>query len=222
MEKIILGFFICSVAIATQIVDAQGTTFLSNLEQPSTGSDAVASDSWLAIAFGSGNNAGGYTLNSVQLGMTDASGNPNNLMVTLYQHYNGANLLTSNLGSLNGSSDPATGGVYVFSPASNLTLSANAFYLVVLTAGTAVVNGAYELSLAGASFYNPSGGWTVGDMGPLFSSLNGSSWNLISGNPQFSINATAVPEPSTLGLLTLGGLLLGWRWRKSSRFFFEQ
>ena len=26
-----------------------------------------------------------------------------------------------------------------------------------------------------------------------------------------------VPEPSTLGLLTLGGLLLGWRWRIFSR-----
>ena len=28
-----------------------------------------------------------------------------------------------------------------------------------------------------------------------------------------------VPEPGTLGILAFGGLLLGWRWLKSSRFF---
>ena len=28
---------------------------------------------------------------------------------------------------------------------------------------------------------------------------------------------TTVPEPSVVGLLTLGGLFLGWRWRKTSR-----
>ena len=30
-------------------------------------------------------------------------------------------------------------------------------------------------------------------------------------------SSQAVPEPSTLTLLTVGGLFLGWRWRKSSR-----
>jgi len=28
-----------------------------------------------------------------------------------------------------------------------------------------------------------------------------------------------VPEPGVFGLVSFGGLLLGWRWRKSSRFF---
>ena len=35
------------------------------------------------------------------------------------------------------------------------------------------------------------------------------NWSLVS--------LSVVPEPSTLSLLTLGGLLLGWRWRKTSR-----
>ena len=33
----------------------------------------------------------------------------------------------------------------------------------------------------------------------------------------FVFSTSAVPEPSVVGLLTLGGLFLGWRWRKSSR-----
>jgi hypothetical protein len=41
-----------------------------------SGSPSVASDSWLAAEFGTGTDASGYVLNSVQLGMTDASGNP--------------------------------------------------------------------------------------------------------------------------------------------------
>ena len=30
-----------------------------------------------------------------------------------------------------------------------------------------------------------------------------------------------VPEPGTLGILAFGGLFLGWRWQKSSRFSFK-
>jgi len=34
-----------------------------------------------------------------------------------------------------------------------------------------------------------------------------------------TFQAFPVPEPGTVGILAFGGLLLGWRWLKSSRFF---
>jgi hypothetical protein len=60
------------------------TAYLSNLGQSSTGSLAVGSDSWLAASFGTGTNEGGYELNSIQLAMTDASGNPSGFTVMIY------------------------------------------------------------------------------------------------------------------------------------------
>ena len=53
--------------LAPQITQAQGTIYLSNLDQPSTGSLAVGSDSWIGVPFLTGNNVGGYVLNSFQL-----------------------------------------------------------------------------------------------------------------------------------------------------------
>ena len=67
------------------VVQAQGTmTYLSSLSQSSTGSDPVGSDSWLAAIVWNGNNPGGYSLDSIQLGMADASGFPSNFTVMLY------------------------------------------------------------------------------------------------------------------------------------------
>ena len=52
------------------------------------------------------NNGGGYSLNSIQLGMADASGNPSGFTVMLYaQDYNhfGGIVPGSSLATLNGS-----------------------------------------------------------------------------------------------------------------------
>jgi hypothetical protein len=83
----------------------------------------------------------------------------------------------------------------------------------VLTAGTAVANGAYDWSYVGASSYNPSGGW--GGFGGVLTSSDGSSWlGGYSVNPQYAVNATAIPEPGVLGLLGLGALVFLWHRRK--------
>jgi hypothetical protein len=213
MKKIIIMFVVG--LLAPQIVQAQGTTYLSNLGQLSIGSHAVASDSWLAADFFTGNNADGYVLNSVQLGMTDASGNPNGFTIMIYANSNPDTILPgSSLGTLSGSTDPVTAGTYTYAPASNLTLSPNADYFIVLTAGTAVANGAYDWSRANTDTYNPSGSWRGGP-GIFFTSSNGLNWNLSSPYAQYAINATPIPEPSICGLSVLSGLLFIWRHRKA-------
>jgi hypothetical protein len=155
MKNLIIGSVIALASIlAPQILKAQGTTFLSNLGQPSDGSNAVGSDSWLAALFFTGTNSSGYMLGSLQLAITDASGNPSGFTAMLYSALIGGGTFPgSSLGTLDGSLNPTTAGIYTFTPASNLTLSAGTPYFIVLTAGTTVVNGAYEWSVMNTPSY---------------------------------------------------------------------
>jgi hypothetical protein len=225
MKKIIIyGIITLAVTLNTQILRAQGTiTYLSNLGQTSIGTNSVGNDSWLAIGFSTGNNTGGYTLDSILLAMADASRNPNNFTLMLYSSMLGHTTIIpgSSLETLNGSLNPVTAGTYTYNAPSNLTLSSDTTFFIVLTAGTAVANGAYELNFASAgpySLYNPSGGWMAppfDNANDNYQSSNGLNWNFANtGFPQFAINATAVPEPSSEILLGLGGVFFGLvRWK---------
>jgi hypothetical protein len=219
MKKMI----VCSVVVflvtllTPQIVVSQGTTYLSNLGQNSTNSNVVGSDSWLAESFLTGNNVGGYLLNSVQLAMTNASGNPNGFALLLYSSMRPNEYFPSNnLGALNGSANPATADIFTYTTVSNMTLLPGTVYFLVVTAGTTVANGAYEWSLASLN-YNPSGGWRApaGVAGQdTYSSINGLNWTRTFIDPQFAINASAIPEPGVLSLLALGSLGLFLNRRK--------
>jgi hypothetical protein len=205
MKKIIVSGVIAfaSALLAPQKIQAQGAmTYVSNLGQSSTGSLAVGSDSWLAEDFNTGTNAGGYTLDSIQLGMADALGNPNAFTVMLYTATEKTGIFPgSSLGTLDGSLNPTSAGIYTYTPASSLTLLPETQYFIVLTAGTTVANGAYEWLYANTSSYNPNGGWNGG---VAFISSNGSSpWHAQVGNPQsdfpeVATDAIPVPEPGVL------------------------
>src|SRR6202044_1757535 len=79
------GFVLAAGLFVPQTTRAQGTlTYLSNLGQPSVGSEDEASNSWFAADFSTGNNIGGYSLNFIQLGMTNASGTPSGFTVMIY------------------------------------------------------------------------------------------------------------------------------------------
>jgi hypothetical protein len=218
MKKIIINsFIIFVVTLAPQVVQAQGTmNYLSNLGEAPAGSLAVGSNSWFAALFRTGTNVGGYMLNSVQFAMTNATGNPSGFTATLNGGglYPGGNPpVGSTLGALGGSLNPVSGGIFTYTPVSNLTLSANTYYAIVLTAGTAVANGAYEWDYANPSSYNPSGGWLRGN---FYGASDGFSWGVIPSDfPLLAINATAIPEPGVLGLLGLGGLVFLWHRRKA-------
>jgi hypothetical protein len=151
--------------------------------------------------------------------MTNASGNPSGFMLMLYSAMHPGEFFPSNsLGILNGTANPATSGIFNYTPALNLTLSPSTTYFLVLTAGTTGVNGAYECNLAGIR-YDASGGWRapIGGVGQdTYQSVDGLNWGKrITVNPQFAIAATAIPEPGLLSLLGLGGLGFLWQCRKA-------
>jgi hypothetical protein len=217
MKKLIVMFTIG--LLTQQVTRAQGTTYLSDLGQISTSGQAAGSDSWLATLFETGSNTSGYVLNSIELAMTDATGNPSGFTVMLYSvntHADSA-LPGSSLGTLDGSLNPSTAGTYTYTDDSNITLSPKSFYFIVLTAGTTIANGAYDWSFTGVNSYNSTGGFIGG--GGLYVSSDGSSWNrqsVPSGPfPQFALTATPVPEPSALGLLGLCSLLFLWHRHKT-------
>ena len=199
-----------------QIALAQGTTYVSTLGLTPTGSASVGSDSWLAMTFFTGTNSAGYSLDSIQLRMADALGNASGFSVMIYNNgaWPGGVNPGTNLCTLNGSLDPVTTGVYTYTPTSSLALPPRTAYFIVLTAGTPVANGTYMWSVASPGAPSVSDGW--GANLALRSSSDGSNWRFPTPYTfaQFAISGTPVPEPSTLGLLALGGLLLVWHHRK--------
>jgi hypothetical protein len=188
-----------------RITQAQGTTYLSNLGETSTGSSAVGSNSWLAASFFAPIDSGGYFLNSIQLAMNDASGTPNGFTVKLRTIAAGSSFPGSSVASLSGSPNPSTAGIYTYTAPANLILQGG--YFIEITAGTPVASGAYEWSSSNINSYNPTGGWGIPSSTPFLLRGSDGRWNPISGtHPQFAINASPVPEPGVSALLALGGL----------------
>jgi hypothetical protein len=156
MKNAIISGIVALVAglLAPQTAQSQGTVYLTSLGQPSVGSAAVASDSWQAEVFSTGKNPGGYVLDSVQLAMTPASGAPDDFAVMLYTATGVGGAIPGNcLGTLSGSSDPSTGGLYTYT-ADSLDLAPSTDYFIVVTAGTAASAGAYAWSLENTSLRN--------------------------------------------------------------------
>jgi hypothetical protein len=218
-KTIVVGILILALgALTPPYAQAQGTLYLSSLSPTSTGSVAVGSDSWLAAGVYTGNNAGGYSLNSIQLGLTDATGNPSGFGVMLYSEAQGTGSILpgSSLGTLTGSSDPGTVGTYIYTAPSGLSLSPATVYFIVITSGTKVSNGSYNWS---ESAYPPGvSAWGLGINGIDTSNNGTSDWSPTPylGIAQFAIYATPAPEPGVLGLFALGGLLVAFQRRKMS------
>jgi hypothetical protein len=220
-KQIANGIIILSLArLSPSFAEAQGTVaYVSNLGRSQAGSLAVGSDSWVGNEFTVGTNTGGYALNSVQLAMADAVGNPNGFTVTLYANWAGP---TSGHGtgdvsfilSLLGSTNPSTAGIYTYTPQTALYLSQNYIYSVVLTAGTPVANGSYNWS-EGDGALGLSDGWN--SVYYLFYSSDGLTWSsnpTSYGNyPEFAVSAVAAPEPGVSAFWGIG-ILLFCPWRK--------
>ncbi len=207
MQKIILSLIPAIGLLLPLMAQAQGTLYVSNLGQTPTGSASIGSDAWIAQSIITGTDSSGYILNSIQLLMNTASGNPSGFNVSLYSSLSGEPY--NNLGNLVGS-DPSVGGIFTYT-ANGLTLSPSTDYFIVLTAATPVAEGAYDWSAANS--FTESNQWQLNDA--YFSSPDGSGWTGHARGDvfQLAINATVVPEPATLTLAGLGLACLSF-WRR--------
>ena len=220
-KQIANGIMILSLAgLSPSFAQAQGTVaYVSNVGRPQAGSLAVGSDSWVGNQFMVGTNTGGYALNSVQLAMAAAAGNPNGFTVALYATwagvtpYHGAGDASFILPLL-GSTNPSTAGIYTYTPQTALDLSQSYIYSVVLTAGTSVANGSYNWSEADGAL-GLSDGWNSAYF--LFNSSDGLVWSdnpTPNGSyPEFAVSAVTVPEPGVPAFWGIG-IFLFCLWRK--------
>jgi len=188
--------------LIAQSAQAQGTLYLSNLGDTAGAYVSIGSSDLIAQGFETGTDSGGYVLNSVQLGMAAASGNPSGFTVSVYSSLNG--YPSADLGTLSGSSNPSSAGVYSYTT-SGLTLAASTEYFVVAMAA-ASPSGSYFAWVANPaeSPYTSVDDWSIL---PDFASVNGSAWAVSERTYGFQtgIYATAVPEHSTWILCLLGG-----------------
>jgi hypothetical protein len=205
--------------LVSPIVQAQETTYLSNLGQSPTGSQPIGSDLSVAFDFTTGRNAfganfSGYDLDSIQLAMGNATGDPGNFSVTLYAVTGQPGVPPvppSFICSLAGPADPATAGVYNYLAPQYLFLPTSSTYCVLLTDSTPIADGAFALSESAARGMMFE--WTSHEA--LFNvDFNNSQLfdfaDPVGTNPQFAINATVVPEPFPATLLAFGGGILAF------------
>jgi hypothetical protein len=187
----------------------QGTVYVSNLDEPTFSSHAVAANSWFAVYFQTGTNPTGYTLDSVQLLMAAASGTPSAFAASIYDVSAGYPGIA--LGNLIGP-EPIQSGLYTYTP-SDLLLLPSTGYFIVLTGEAAAAQGAYHWNRATTYNYVVDGNWQ-GDNG-FFTSSDGLTWGSTRFTQfQFAIAATPVPEPSSFALLFCGGALVAaCRWK---------
>lgn len=184
---------------------AQGTFYFSNLAESPASSVPVGADRWFATSFDTGIHPGGYILNSITVRMAAATGNPNGFSVLLFSHREGDSRFPGSTSSALEGPDPIEAGGFNYNGASLSLLPATS-YFIVLTATTPIATGAYSWSYTTSRTFISSDGW--GLPGFQFFSDDGQTWNRTGGAfLQFAVNATPVPEPSSLVLLGCGSLI---------------
>ena len=191
---------LASWVLVAGVLCAQGSMSVSNLDLTSVGSQAVAADSWLEAQFQTGDNGLGYVLNSVHFSMAPASGSTSGFAVSLYS--SGGADPGSFLGSLNGP-DPSAGGQFVYN-AGGIHLEPESRYFLVMTAESSIADGNYEWNLVDRfENYDAVDGWLI-PIGYRVSA-DGADWDPSRQfTPQFGVDVTVVPEPSTILLVVLG------------------
>jgi hypothetical protein len=210
MKKIIKGgiIILMTALLCPQTVQAQGTLEVSDFGQTLNGAMSVGSDSWIETTFFTGYSSDGFTLNSVQLLMNAASGNPSGFSVMIYDSS------ANSIGSLNGSSNPSTAGIYSYS-ASGITLLQRTLYAVVVTAATPVANGTYNWAFSNNDNGAVNNSWSIsGIYYPSIDGVNLGPRGFV--DLQFAIHATAIPEPSPVSLLFLGTGILFYGRRRNN------
>lgn len=182
-----------TASAALSLTNLKAQTVVSNFSETVQTNITLSSTIWTSVSFTTDGQA--YTLDSVSLDVAVASNTSGNFFVSIYDESNfrPGSLITN--GSLTGSDNP-TVGTNVYSAAGTVSLAANTAYHIV----TGVSSGAGVYAINWTTSTSQTGDWTLGDA-RANSGNQGSSWSFSSGPLIASVNATAVPEPSSFGLV---------------------
>jgi hypothetical protein len=193
--------------LAPQSTPAQGViTCLDNTSQAIAGSMSLGAS--IGVQFQTGANPAGYMLNNIELLFVPSVGHPvgTSLYLNVFEDYSGG--LGNAIALLDTKDDPTTAGLSNFQPSSiplldsssqPLFLASNQkYWLVLLSVSGSSSSDSFELSYVNTTDAMGSDGW----------SITGNTALGQIGIPMFSIDVTAVPEPSTFILVILGGALI--------------
>lgn len=197
----VAAIFTCLIAVPA----SRATVMVSNLAETTFSSFPVGVW-WAGNRFITDSSAPSFQLDSVTLSMDAASATDGGFFVAIYS--DGIGEPGSLLGTLSGSSNPAAAGQYTCL-STGLSLAANTSYWVVAGAGSG--GGTYNWNLTGDPF-SYTGPWQIPATDTHITSFSagGDNWNTLPNDSfprQFSISATAVPEPTISTLLMMAGTL---------------
>ncbi len=184
----------------------RASVMVSNLAEP-TYSFFPVGFWWAGSQFITDASASAFQLDGVTIKMDVASDTPGNFFVAIFSNAGGQP--GTLLETLSGSANPAAAADYSYT-SSGLSLAPSTSYWVVTGVSSGGTAGAgYNWKLAGDPF-DFTGPWTIPATDTHITSYDqgGTSWNDLPNDAyprQFSVSATAVPEPSVFGLIALGG-----------------
>jgi hypothetical protein len=216
LPKSFISLFLAGAAISVPI-PTPADTISSNLASPSGGVESATANNWLAASFTIGSSS---TLQDVVLSLADTNASGGSAAVSIYDD-DGLNEPGSLLATLTSVSTLTASLAPVTWTSSELSLSSNSTYWVVLSTLTGEVDWSYagDDSGSGSGFtdtwaasYDGGGSWYV-----YASSQNAGVDPLQMSIETTSAGAAATPEPSTLALCSLFGVIAAVGGRKGFR-----
>ncbi|MEM8947316.1 MAG: choice-of-anchor R domain-containing protein [Planctomycetota bacterium] len=216
----ILLFCLLSILIAGN----SRAALVSNLsETPDGGSGGVGVNFGGFIelrsnSFTTGSNPLGYNLEAITLRMSDAfdfSGTPSGFSLELFSVPD--SVPETPLLTFNGDNNPAVAGDYTYTTP-GFFLTPNTTYAWVASAPDSPIDTFYLIRSTSSPNESSSDDWLIADQSLILSSFSGTwqSSGSLSAH-QFSVSATAIPEPSTVGFLTMVSVALVSRTRSRRR-----